>query len=301
MKVAVAASPEVAIPSLEYLLNSKHELALIISRPDNQVGRGRELTPTAVSHWAKSNGIELYCPKKASDFDERLKSFDLVITIGYGLLLPDYILVQPKHGFINLHFSLLPKLRGAAPAQRAIINGLAETGVTVFQLDSGMDTGPIYLQTKHSIKPNTTAGELLDELAQLGPSAIGETLSAIENGIEPVAQDHSLATSAAKLTKSEAQIDWSETAENIVNRILGFAPNPGATARFRGEVLRISKARVSEHSLSLGDISVLSGSVLVGTSTSAVELLEVTPAGKKAMSATAWANGARFTVGETIE
>jgi len=301
VKVAVAASPEVAIPTLEYLLNSKHELALIISRPDSQVGRGRELTPTAVSHWAKSNGIELYCPKKVSDFDERLKSFDLVITIGYGLLLPDYILVQPKNGFINLHFSLLPKLRGAAPAQRAIINGLAQTGVTVFQLDSGMDTGPIYLQTKHSIKPNTTAGELLDELAQLGPSAIGETLSAIENGIEPVAQDHSLATSAAKLTKSEAQIDWSEKAENIVNKILGFAPNPGATAKFRGEVLRISKARVSEHSLSLGEISLLSGSVLVGTSTSAVELLEVTPAGKKAMSATAWANGARFTVGETIE
>lgn len=301
MKVAVAASPEVAIPTLEYLLNSKHELALIISRPDSQVGRGRELTPTAVSHWAKSNGIELYCPKKVSDFDERLKSFDLVITIGYGLLLPDYILVQPKNGFINLHFSLLPKLRGAAPAQRAIINGLAQTGVTVFQLDSGMDTGPIYLQTKHSIKPNTTAGELLDELAQLGPSAIGETLSAIENGIEPVAQDHSLATSAAKLTKSEAQIDWSEKAENIVNKILGFAPNPGATSKFRGEVLRISKARVSEHSLSLGEISLLSGSVLVGTSTSAVELLEVTPAGKKAMSATAWANGARFTVGETIE
>ena len=301
MKVAVAASPEVAIPTLEYLLNSKHELALIISRPDSQVGRGRELTPTAVSHWAKSNGIELYCPKKVSDFDERLKSFDLVITIGYGLLLPDYILVQPRNGFINLHFSLLPKLRGAAPAQRAIINGLAETGVTVFQLDSGMDTGPIYLQTKHSIKPNTTAGELLDELAQLGPSAIGETLSAIENGIEPVAQDHSLATSAAKLTKSEAQIDWSEKAENIVNKILGFAPNPGANAKFRGEVLRISKARVSEHSLSLGEISLLSGSVLVGTSTSAVELLEVTPAGKKAMSATAWANGARFTVGETIE
>jgi len=301
VKVAVAASPEVAIPTLEYLLNSKHELALIISRPDSQVGRGRELTPTAVSHWAKSNGIELYCPKKVSDFDERLKSFDLVITIGYGLLLPDYILVQPRNGFINLHFSLLPKLRGAAPAQRAIINGLAQTGVTVFQLDSGMDTGPIYLQTKHSIKPNTTAGELLDELAQLGPSAIGETLSAIENGIEPVAQDHSLATSAAKLTKSEAQIDWSEKAENIVNKILGFAPNPGATAKFRGEVLRISKARVSEHSLSFGEISVLSGSVLVGTSTSAVELLEVTPAGKKPMSATAWANGARFTVGETIE
>ena len=301
MKIAVAASPEVAIPTLEYLLASEHELSLIISRPDSQVGRGRELTPTAVSTWAAANGIELYCPNKAADFDERLKNFDLVITIGYGVLLPDYILVQPKHGFINLHFSLLPKFRGAAPAQRAIIQGLTETGITTFQLDEGMDTGPIYLQRKHSINPNTTAGDLLNELAQLGPSVIGETLHAIENGIKPVPQDHSLATSAAKLTKSEAQIDWSENAENIVNKILGFAPNPGATAKFRGEVLRITKAQIGEESLPLGEISLLGGSVLVGTSTSAVELLEVTPAGKKPMSAAAWANGARFTAGETIE
>jgi len=301
VKIAVAASPEVAIPTLEYLRTSKHELALIISRPDSQVGRGRELTPTAVSHWAKSNGIELYCPNKAADFDDRLTSFDLVITIGYGLLLPEYILVQPKHGFINLHFSLLPKLRGAAPAQRAIIEGLSETGITVFQLDAGMDTGPIYLQTRHSINPNTTAGDLLNELAQLGPSAIGETLHAIENGIKPVPQEHSLATSAVKLTKSEAQIDWSENADNIVNKILGFTPNPGATAKFRGEVLRITKAHVSEQSLPVGEISFINGSVIVGASSSAVELLEVTPAGKKPMSAAAWANGARFAAGETFE
>jgi methionyl-tRNA formyltransferase len=164
-----------------------------------------------------------------------------------------------------------------------------------------MDTGPIYLQTKHSIAPNTTAGDLLNELAQLGPSAIAKTLSAIENGIQPIPQDHSLATSAVKLTKSEAQIDWSENAENIVNRILGFAPNPGATAKFRGDVLRITKAQVSEQSLPVGQIALLSGSVLVGTSTSAVELLEVTPAGKKPMSAAAWANGARFAMREVIE
>ena len=301
MKIAVAASPEVAVPTLEYLLVSEHELALIISRPNSQVGRGRELTPTAVSTWATANGIELYCPTKAAEFDDRLKNFDLVITIGYGVLLPEFILEQPKYGFINLHFSLLPKLRGAAPAQRAIIDGLTETGITVFKLDAGMDTGPIYLQTKHSIAPNTTAGDLLNELAQLGPSAIAETLSAIENGIQPIPQDHSLATSAVKLTKSEGQIDWSENAENIVNRILGFAPNPGATAKFRGDVLRITKAQVNEQSLPVGQIALLSGSVLVGTSTSAVELLEVTPAGKKPMSAAAWANGARFVAGETIE
>ena len=301
MKIAVAASPEVAIPTLAYLLASEHDLALIISRPDSPVGRGREITPTAVSNWATSNGIELYRPNKAADFDERLKSFDLVITIGYGLLLPEFILNQPKHGFVNLHFSLLPKLRGAAPAQRAIIEGLTETGVTVFRLDAGMDTGPIYLQTSYSIKPNTTAGELLAELAQLGPSAIEKTLIAIDGGIPPVPQDDSLATSAGKLSKAEAQIDWSDSAAKIVNKILGFAPNPGATTKFRGDALRVIRAKMSEQTLPVGELSFDNGSVIVGTSTYAVELLEVTPAGKKTMTAAAWANGARLVAGETIE
>ena len=301
MKIAVAASPEVAIPALEYLLASEHDLALIISRPDSQVGRGRELSPTPVSTWAVTNGMELYCPNQASDFDDRLKSFDLVITVGYGVLLPQIILEQPKYGFINLHFSLLPKLRGAAPAQRAIIDGLTETGITVFKLDAGMDTGPIYQQTKFSIKPNSTAGELLSELALLGPTAIAQTLIAIETGIEPSPQEHALATSAAKLSKAEAQIIWSNSAKNIVNKILGFAPNPGATTQFRGEVLRITKAKVAERNQEIGEISLEGGSVFVGTATSAIELLEVTPAGKKSMSAAAWANGARFAVGETFE
>ena len=301
MKIAVAASPAVAIPTLEYLLASEHDLSLIISRPDSAVGRGRELTPTAVSNWANEHGIELYCPKKAADFDERLKAFDLVITIGYGLLLPEFILEQPKYGFINLHFSLLPKLRGAAPAQRAIIDGLTQTGVTVFKLDAGMDTGPIYVQAQHQINPNTTAGELLAELAQLGPTVIHQTLNAIENGTEPVAQDHSLSSIAPKLSKSEAQINWSDSAQQIVNRILGFAPNPGATAKFRGEVLRVTKAQLGETALPIGQISAINGSVFVGTATTAVELLEVTPAGKKSMTAAAWANGARFSEGETIE
>ena len=301
MKIAVAASPEVAIPTLAYLRASEHDLALIISRPDSQVGRGRELTPTAVSNWAIADGIELYRPNRAADFDERLKTFDLVITIGYGLLLPEYLLSQPRHGFINLHFSLLPRLRGAAPAQRAIIEGLSETGVTVFKLDAGMDTGPIYYQTSHSIKPNTTAGELLAELAQLGPSAIAQTLLAIESGVAPVTQDNSLATSAAKLSKAEAQINWSDSAEKIVNKSHGFAPNPGATAKFRGDALRVMRAKLSEQALPVGEILFANGSVIVGTSTYAVELLEVTPAGKKTMTASAWANGARLVAGETIE
>jgi methionyl-tRNA formyltransferase len=301
VKIAVAASPDVAIPTLEYLLTSEHDLALIISRPDSQVGRGRELTPTAVSNWATNHGIDLYFPNKAVDFDDRLKAIDLVITIGYGVLLPEFILEQPNHGFINLHFSLLPKLRGAAPAQRAIINGLTETGISVFQLEAGMDTGPIYVQTKYLIKPNTTAGELLSELALLGPAAIETTLNAIQNGVKPVAQNHEQATLAPKLSKTEAQINWSVSATEVVNKILGFAPNPGATTKFRGEVLRVTKAKQSEHSLPVGQISLVAGSVLVGTATSAVELLEVTPAGKKAMAAVAWANGARFAESEILE
>ena len=301
MKIAVAASPDVAIPTLEYLLNSKYELALVISRPDSQVGRGREMAPTAVSSWASNNGIDLYCPNQAVDFDDRLKEIDLVITIGYGLLLPESLLAQPRYGFINLHFSLLPRLRGAAPVQRAIIEGLTETGITVFQLDAGMDTGPIYVQTKYAIKPNTTAGELLSELALLGPAAIEQTINAIANGTKPVLQNHDQATLAPKLTKTEAQINWATSAVEVVNRILGFSPNPGATTKFRGEVLRITKAKQSEVALPIGQISLNEGSVLVGTALNSVELLEVTPAGKKAMSAAAWANGARFTPGELLE
>ena len=301
MKIAVAASPDVAIPTLEYLLNSKYELALVISRPDSQVGRGREMAPTAVSSWATNHGIDLYCPNQAVDFDDRLKEIDLVITIGYGLLLPESLLAQPRYGFINLHFSLLPRLRGAAPVQRAIIEGLTETGITVFQLDAGMDTGPIYVQTKYAIQPNTTAGELLSELALLGPAAIEQTIIAIANGTKPVLQNHDQATLAPKLTKTEAQINWTTSAVEVINRILGFSPNPGATTKFRGKVLRITKAKQSEVVLPIGQISLNEGSVLVGTALNSVELLEVTPAGKKAMSAADWANGARFTPGELLE
>ena len=301
MKIAVAASPEVALPTLELLLTSGHDLALVISRPDSPVGRGRELTATAVSNWAMKKGIELYRPSLIAEFDNRLTTFDLVITIGYGLLLPEVILNQPKFGFINLHFSLLPKLRGAAPAQRAIIEGLTETGVTVFKLDPGMDTGPIYIQEKFSIRPETTAGELLVQLAQLGPGVIAKTLIAIENGTEPTPQDDAQASYAAKLNKSEGQINWQESSAVIVNKIMGFSPNPGATASFRGEVLRLNRAKISEVKLSPREILVKSASLYVGTSTTAVEILDLTPAGKRSMSAFSWANGARISDGELIE
>lgn len=301
MKVAVAASPEVAIPTLDWLLKSPHSLDLIITRPDSALGRGRELTSTPVATWANQHEIEVYKPATAKDFDDRLTSYDLVITIGYGLILPQYLLDQPKHGFINLHFSLLPQLRGAAPAQRAIINGLSVTGITVFKLDAGMDTGPIYLQRTYQIPHELTAGELLLNLAQLGPEAISETLELIASGTQPVPQSDDGASVAAKLSKEEARINWQDSAEVNVNKIHGFAPNPSATTNFRGQSLKISRARVSTDSLQVGEIQFANNQLLVGTGSTALELIEVTPAGKKSMSAAAWANGARLNAGERFE
>lgn len=301
MKVAVAASPEVAIPTLDWLLESVHSLDLIITRPDSALGRGRELTPTPVATWANQHEIEVYKPATAKDFDDRLTSYDLVITIGYGLILPQYLLDQPKHGFINLHFSLLPQLRGAAPAQRAIIDGLSVTGITVFKLDAGMDTGPIYLQRSYQIPNELTAGELLLNLAQLGPEAISETLELIASGTQPVPQSDDGASIAAKLSKEEARINWQDSAEVNVNKIHGFAPNPSATTNFRGQSLKISRARVSTDSLEVGEIQFANNQLLVGTGSTALELIEVTPAGKKSMSAAAWANGARLNAGERFE
>lgn len=301
MKIAVAASPEAAIPTLDWLSESESQFDLVISRPDSLIGRGRELKPTPVSEWAIKNSYELYRPAKALDFDERLKDYDLVITIGYGLILPQYLLDQPRQGFINLHFSLLPELRGAAPAQRAIINGLTETGVTVFKLDSGMDTGPIYLQQRYSIQNGQTAGELLMALAALGPFAISDTLTLIKEGFTPIPQVSGNFSIAQKLSKEEAIIDWNENAERNIAKILGFSPNPGAITNFRSENLRILRAGATSKVLAAGEISLENGRVYIGTSTSAIEILEVTPAGKRRMSAAAWANGARFVPGERVE
>lgn len=301
MKIAVAASPEVAIPTLDWLLGSTHNLDLIISRPDSAIGRGRELTPTPVSVWANQHDIELYKPAKAKDFDERLRDYDLVITIGYGLILPQYLLDQPKYGFINLHFSLLPQLRGAAPAQRAIIDGLKVTGITVFKLDAGMDTGPIYLQRKYEIPQGLTAGELLEELSLLGPESISETLELITSGTQPTPQAAEGSSLAAKLSKDEARINWQDDAQINVNKIHGFAPNPSATTIFRGQSLKISRARTASQTLPIGQIQFSDNQVLVGTGSLAIELLEVTPAGKRSMAAVAWANGARLNPGESFE
>jgi len=294
VRIAVAATPGVAIPTLDALLASKHELICVITRPDAPAGRGRALQSTPVANWAEVNSVKLFKPETSQSLGELIADLDLVVTIGYGLLLPKDILEKPKHGFINLHFSLLPRWRGAAPVQRAIEAGDSITGVTVFQLDPGMDTGPIYLSAQIPLSSTTTADQLFDSLANLGVEPVLKTLDLIERGDTPSPQDDVGATRAYKLSKEEGLIDWNLDAEVINRKVNAFSPDPGAWSNFRGQVIKINKVRFSDEVLNAGFLKAVGKSVYIGTATSALELLEVTPSGKSQMSAFSWANGARL-------
>ena len=301
MRIAVAATPEVAIPTLDALLASKHELLCVITRPDAPAGRGRSFQPTPVANWAETKNVQLFKPETNQSLGELIKDLDLVVTIGYGLLLPKEILETPKHGFINLHFSLLPRWRGAAPVQRAIEAGDSVTGVTVFQLDAGMDTGPIYISEQISLSVSTTADQLFQSLANLGVEPVLKTLDLIERGDSPSPQGNAGTTRAYKLSKEEGLIDWNSDAEVINRKINAFSPDPGAWSNFRGQVIKINRVRVSNETANPGVLKVVEKSIYIGTATSALELLEVTPSGKAQMSATSWANGARLNATDMLQ
>jgi methionyl-tRNA formyltransferase len=301
MRLAVAASPEVAIPSLEAILSSEHELVRIFSQPDRPAGRGRTLTPTPVSAWAQEHEIDLVRPSTAAEMRGHLSDIDCVVTIGYGLLLPEDILSIPRHGFINLHFSLLPRWRGAAPVQRAIEAGDKLTGVTVFQLDAGMDTGPIYVTHRFALDDDITSDELFVELGELGVGAVLETLAAIEAGVRPVPQNGDGATRAYKLSREQGRINWNQEVELISAHIRAFTSAPGAWTIFRGEPLKVSAVSVSQISLNPGEVSLQGKKLFIGTATTALEVGIVIPNGKGSMKSLDWANGARLVDGEQCE
>ena len=294
MRIAVAATPEVAIPTLDALLASRHELVCVITKPDAPAGRGRALQATTVADWAERNNVTLYKPDSSELIGELTADLDLVVTIGFGLLLPLEILEKPRYGFINLHFSLLPRWRGAAPVQRAIEAGDSVTGVTVFQLDAGMDTGPIYTSAQIPLSVSTTADQLFQSLAILGVEPVLQTLELVERGERPTAQENAGASRAYKLSKEEGRIDWSLSAEVINRKVNAFNPAPGAWSNFRGQVIKIDKVRFSDQIALAGQLKVVEKSIYIGTATSALELLEVTPSGKAKMTAASWANGARL-------
>jgi methionyl-tRNA formyltransferase len=298
VRIGVAATPDVAIPTLNWLLQSDHEIALIITQPDRPSGRGQILQQTAVAEWAHNHQIPVVKPESSQELVGKVEHLDLVLTIGYGVLIPESILSLPKKGFLNLHFSLLPAYRGAAPAQRALHNGEVSTGVTVFQLDKGMDTGPIFAQKSITIDPSWRSFELLNELANLGPDVVKRSFEMIESGKSSSAQAGN-STNAPKISKAEAKIDFTQDSTLIVNAIRAFTYEPGAWTLWKGESFKICATGVSNTSSGTpGQILVIDKSVFVSTGSGAIELLRVIPAGKKEMDAIDWARGVRLTGGE---
>jgi len=295
MRLGVAATPEVALPTLNWVQTSAHTLVRVISQPDKPSGRGQEMHSSPVSQWAKANSIDLINPATVAEIDTALSDLDLLITIGYGRILPAQTLSIPKHGCINLHFSLLPKFRGAAPVQRAIEAGERESGVTVFALDPGMDTGPIYTSITVPIEPTMRSYELLEKLSVIGVTALENALIAIESRVAPVPQTGQ-ASVAAKITREEAALDWNASSRALHNKIRAFYPQPQAWTNFRGQPLKISSAKIAVTDIKLepGELKVEGNDCLIGTGDACLVLEKLTPAGKKEMSALDWSRGARF-------
>jgi methionyl-tRNA formyltransferase len=298
LRIAVAATPAVAIPTLNALLESENVLAFIITQPDKPAGRGLQLQESDVSRWAVTNSIQTFKPESSAELLPLLVDVDVLLTIGYGVLLPNEVIVAPTHGSLNLHFSLLPRWRGAAPVQRAIEAGDSLSGVTVFALDEGMDTGPIYCVKRFALDNDITSDELFSELAVVGVDAVMEALAAIASGRKATPQRAEDATRAHKLQKSEGEIDWQASAEEISRKVRAFTSNPGAWTTFRGLTMKIDTVSINELRAEPGLIVQEGKNVYVGTGTTSINIGFCTPAGKQRMDSVSWINGARLKTGE---
>ena len=296
MRVVFAGTPEVAVVSLEAVLASRHEVVAVVTRPDAVAGRGRRLTPSPVSRAASERGIPVLTPTKPSDpeFVQTLRELqpDCCPVVAYGALIPQPVLDIPAHGWVNLHFSLLPAWRGAAPVQRAIMGGDDVTGAAVFQLEAGMDTGPVFGVVTETIGPSDTAGDLLGRLAESGAHLLVKVLDGIEEGsLHAVPQSSDGVSLAPKITVEDARVRWDEPAFAVDRRIRGCTPAPGAWTMLGDLKVKVQPVRMTDENLDPGVLRVERGRVLVGTLTTAVELGTVQPAGKKAMAAADWARG----------
>lgn len=299
MRIAFAGTPEVAVPALEALAGSGHELAAVLTRPDAPLGRKRVLTPSPVAARAEELGIEVIkAARPGEDVVARLRELEveLGVIVAYGALLRAPMLEAPARGWINLHFSLLPKLRGAAPLQRAVLAGDAETGISIFQLEEGLDTGPLFAQRAVPVPPEATSGELLAELARDAAPDLLAVVDAIADGSARPRPQEGEPTLAPKLTAEDGRIDWSLPAELVHARIRGATPEPGAACELDGGRFKVHAARRLEAGeqapeLAPGAVRMSGRRVYAGTGSEPLRLARVQPAGKAAMDAEAWWRG----------
>src|SRR5215468_10008356 len=309
MRVVFAGTPQTAVPSLEELLRSKHEVVAVLTRPDAPAGRGRQIGPSPVAQCAASAGIEVLKPGKPRDpaFLDRLRAIapDCCPVTAYGALIPRAALEIPRHGWVNLHFSLLPAWRGAAPVPHAILHGDDITGATTFRLVAELDAGPVYGVMTQPIGPEDTAGDLLARLATAGAALLVETLDGIESGsLRAVPQPADGVSYAPKLTTEDARVRWAAPALAVGRRIRACTPAPGAwtmlgDARLKLWPVRDGAAAPPGAPLRPGELRVGRSGVLAGTATHPVELGDVQQAGKRRMPAAEWARGLRAGPGDS--
>lgn len=316
MRLIFAGTPTAAVPSLQRLLASDHEVVAVLTRPDARAGRGRRTAPSPVREVADAAGVPVLTPTSLRDPQIVQTIMDLAPqccpVVAYGNLVPAPLLDLPEHGWVNLHFSLLPAWRGAAPVQHAIIAGDRTTGASVFRLDAGLDTGPVLASTAEPIRPEDTAGDLLARLAEIGADLLLATLDSIAAGAATAtAQPADGASLAPKLLVEDAHVQWSDPAVAIDRLIRGCSPAPGAWTTFRGERVKLDRVQLVDGEndsaagdnppLGPGELDVTPRRVRVGTGAGLVELGIVRAAGKKPMPAADWARGVRPEVGEVFE
>jgi methionyl-tRNA formyltransferase len=301
MRLVFAGTPAPALPSLEALLTSRHEVVAVLTRPDAPAGRGRTLRPSPVRERAEAAGVEVLTPvhPRDSDFQARLRELapDCCPVVAYGALVPPPVLDLPVHGWVNLHFSLLPAWRGAAPVQHAVLAGDEVTGATTFRLEQGLDTGPVFGVTTEDVRPHDTAGDLLGRLAVAGAGLLVQTLDAIEDAtVAAVPQPTDGVSLAPKISVDDARVDWTAPALRVDRLVRACTPAPGAWTTLRGKRVKLAPVTITDQVLAPGELR----DGLVGTATTAVRLTGVRPEGKPAMAAADWLRGLRLEPGEAF-
>jgi methionyl-tRNA formyltransferase len=305
MRIVFMGTPEFAVPTLEKIIQAGHEVISVFTQPDRPKGRGQQLSMSPVKEAALRHGLNVEQPQRIRrpEVVDQLAAMraDCMVVVGYGQIIPQAIIDLPPLGIVNVHASLLPKYRGAAPVQWAIARGEARTGVTTMRIDAGLDTGDMLLKWETDIGPEENAMELAARLADAGAGLLTGTLSGLESGtIVPEPQDNAQATLAPIIKKEDGQIDWSQPARDIVNRSRGFVAWPGTYTRFRGRQFNIWRARPGGEQIEPGTLVKSAGRVLAGAGDGSVELVEVQIEGKKRTDAAAFWNGYQVRNGERL-
>jgi methionyl-tRNA formyltransferase len=295
LKILIASSSDIAIPLIENIVrNGQHEFCGLLSNIDKATGRGQSIRSNDLAEWAKNSGVKIYQSGSTNDIKEIVNEVlpDVVITIAFGQIIKEDSLRIPKNGWLNVHFSKLPEWRGAAPVQHAILNGESSTGISIFQLEKGMDTGPVYLFEEVIIQDNEKTPDVLKKMSLMVPNLVLKTLEMISGNIPPIPQSGENTSYASKISKEDGMLDWNNKSLDILNKFRAFYGNPGVWTILNENRIIINNMRISlQENLFPGQVLISADQLVVGTAHGAIEILELTPAGRKTMSASEFIRG----------